>query len=443
MSSLTISNHLAISLRNVHKSYKLFGSQRDQFVSALGLERFGLKPKNPVREFDALTDVSLEVPKGQRIGIIGRNGAGKTTLLKLISGNFAPTMGSVQVNGNVQALMSIGLGFHPEYTGIENIKASLQYSGLEPDEHQKAIDGIIDFCELGQFLGQPFKTYSLGMQSRLQFACSTAIKPSILIVDEILGAGDAYFSVKSSERMEELTHSGVTLILVSHAMSQILQFCERVIWIDGGQVRRDGPARSVVGEYEVFMSRIAKGLHKSKNSLPSPSEGQSKEGVHEFLIELEDGKSAFRWASDEGVKLLEFGLFDDKGTETKFVFENQDFYFEFKVKCETVREIDVIFYVNVVNSLGVRVSRITSETYTLSDLQTKSFRLTLSPNLFGAGSYYINFLAVPGDSMSCGMPLIRYDLVARFCDFEVGKMLDYREPAIFYHPAAWEGLKNE
>lgn len=134
---------LAIRLQNVSKIYKLHGSQSDQLVDVLGLQRFGIKTKTPFKEFSALSDISLEVPRGHRIGIVGRNGAGKTTLLKLICGNFAPTSGKVEVNGTVQALMNIGLGFHPEYTGRENVEASLQYNGLARDEYKNAMEGIV------------------------------------------------------------------------------------------------------------------------------------------------------------------------------------------------------------------------------------------------------------------------------------------------------------
>ena len=165
-----MSKNNAIRLVNVGKTYKLHGSQRDQLIDVLGLRRFGLKPRIEPKEFVALDQINLEVHRGQRIGIVGRNGAGKTTLLKLLCGNFAPTNGNVEVNGEVQALMNVGLGFHPEYTGRENVEASLQYNGLDTSEYEAAMDSIIDFCELGEFFDQPFKTYSLGMQARLMFA---------------------------------------------------------------------------------------------------------------------------------------------------------------------------------------------------------------------------------------------------------------------------------
>jgi lipopolysaccharide transport system ATP-binding protein len=246
-------NNYVIRLESVSKIYKLHGSQRDQLVDVLGLHRIGLKPSAKPKEFVALDNINLEVPRGHRIGIVGRNGAGKTTLLKLLCGNFAPTHGKVEVNGEVQALMNVGLGFHPEYTGRENVEASLQYNGLDKSEYEEALDGIINFCELGDFFDQPFKTYSLGMQARLMFASATAIRPDILIVDEVLGAGDAYFVAKSKSRVEKLISSGCTMLLVSHSMQQVLELCTEAIWLDKGAVRMRGDAFDVVKKYEEFL----------------------------------------------------------------------------------------------------------------------------------------------------------------------------------------------
>src|SRR5262249_41719626 len=154
--------------------------------------------------------------------------------------NYRPSRGSVTVNGQVVALIEIGVGFHPEFTGIDNIRASVAYNGLSDSEVDAAIEEVTEFCELGPFLNQPLKTYSLGMKSRLYFACATAVKPDILIIDEVLGAGDAYFAVRSAERMKALTQSGCTLLLVSHSIQQIVQFCEEAIWLESGQIVKQG-----------------------------------------------------------------------------------------------------------------------------------------------------------------------------------------------------------
>ena len=276
-------DNLAVQIKNVSKRYNLYGSQRDQIIDVLKLQRFGIKTKTPLKEFPALSDISLKVEQGQRIGIIGRNGAGKTTLLKLICGNFQPTSGTVEVNGSVQALMNIGLGFHPEYTGRENVEASLLYNGLNKDQYDEAMQGIIDFCELGEFFDQPFKSYSLGMQGRLMFASATAINPDILIVDEVLGAGDVYFTAKSKYRVEKLIQNGCTMLLVSHSMQQVLELCEEVVWIDEGRIRMHGNSLSVVKAYEEFMHQET----ISKN-IPVLSSENNSDLIQEPIINSED-----------------------------------------------------------------------------------------------------------------------------------------------------------
>src|SRR5688572_23340088 len=173
----------AVELVDVHKTYRL---DRQPLRRLFGQPR-------PGATFDALRGVSLRVEKGGRLGIVGRNGAGKTTLLKLLTGNFAATRGSVTINGSVQALMQVGLGFHAEFTGYENARSALLYNGLSGAALEAALADVVEFCELGEFLHQPFSTYSLGMRLRLQFAAATAVRPDILIIDEIMVAGDAYF----------------------------------------------------------------------------------------------------------------------------------------------------------------------------------------------------------------------------------------------------------
>ena len=268
------SAEFAIQIENLSKTYRLHGSQSDQLIDVLNLQRFGFRTNSDVQEFPALTDVDLNVKRGQRIGIVGRNGAGKSTLLKLICGNVSPTHGTIHVNGTVQALLSMGLGFHPDYTGRENVKSSLQYNGLSKKQYTEAIDGIIDFCELDEFFDQPVKTYSSGMQARLMFAAATAVNPDILIVDEVLGAGDAYFIAKSKRRVESLIDNGCTMLLVSHSMQQILELCDQAIWMDGGAVRLRGDSFEVVKEYEEYLHGPIQTLQ-----VPDMIEGEGDSGA--------------------------------------------------------------------------------------------------------------------------------------------------------------------
>jgi lipopolysaccharide transport system ATP-binding protein len=252
-----MSERPAIRLRSVGKLYKLFASRRDHMLDVAGLGALlrwrGVTP----RMFWALRDVDLDIPHGRRLGIVGRNGAGKSTLLKIITGALSPTEGRVDVDGRVQALFEAGSGFHPEFTGYENIDASLTYQGLDNGAIRAATEDIAEFTELGEFLGQPLKTYSLGMQARLAFAVATATRPRILIVDEVLGAGDAYFASKSSERMRTLVEqSGATVLLVSHDTGAILRYCDECIWVERGRIAQRGRALDIVNVYEGFIREL-------------------------------------------------------------------------------------------------------------------------------------------------------------------------------------------
>jgi lipopolysaccharide transport system ATP-binding protein len=258
----------AIRFEHVSKVYNLYGSRKEQVLDNIGLPKF-LRGKSLPKhgEFHALRDVSFEIRRGERVGIIGRNGAGKTTMLRLITQNFAPTTGRVSIDGSVQALLQLGLGFHTEFTGHENIVASLNYNGLVGDAFEEALKEVIDFVELGDFLHQPVKAYSMGMQARLQFAAATAIRPDILIVDEVLGAGDAYFAAKSAHRMRRLATSGCTLLLVSHSTAEILRFCDRAIWMHQGSILMDGAALDVVRIYESYVEELNFKMRKQTEAL--------------------------------------------------------------------------------------------------------------------------------------------------------------------------------
>lgn len=246
--------------------YKVFPTRLDNFLDALGVEWVRPWRKVKPRQFWAVRDIDLELKRGSRLGIIGRNGAGKSTLLKIITGKINATEGELFVYGKIQALLETGAGFHPEFTGLENIRASLTYQGFGVEEIEEAIQDIAEFTELGQFLNQPFKTYSSGMQARLTFATATVLKPDILIIDEILGAGDAYFAGKSNERMKQLVEeSGASVLLVSHSMEAIIRYCDECIWIERGRIALEGSSLEVVKAYEEFIHKLEDRRLKAKN----------------------------------------------------------------------------------------------------------------------------------------------------------------------------------
>lgn len=246
---------IAISLAGAGKAYTLYRSPLEAMADALGCLR--LLRRGFPQIHHALVDINLTVRHGERVGIIGRNGAGKTTLLKLVTSAARPTAGTVTVNGRVQSLSDLGIGFHPDFSGRDNVRSALAYNDLTEDALNTAVDDIVEFCELGAFIDMPIKVYSTGMMARLYFATATAIRPDILVVDEAFGAGDTYFAARSAVRMRQLALSGCTLLLVSHSTQQVIEFCQRAVWIERGRVVMDGPALVVIKAYEGFIQRLA------------------------------------------------------------------------------------------------------------------------------------------------------------------------------------------
>jgi ABC-type polysaccharide/polyol phosphate transport system ATPase subunit len=198
----------------------------------------------------ALRDVSLDVHQGEVVGLIGRNGAGKTTLLKLLSRITRPTTGFAEIRGRVGSLLEVGTGFHPELTGRENIYLSGAILGMSRREIDRKMDAIVAFAEVERFLASPLKFYSTGMQMRLAFAVAAHLEPEILLVDEVLAVGDLEFQKKCLGKMQEVSRSGRTIVFVSHQMGQMRRLCERVFWIDGGQIREQGRAGEIIARYE-------------------------------------------------------------------------------------------------------------------------------------------------------------------------------------------------
>src|SRR5271154_2043034 len=201
-------------------------------------------------ELWALRDVSFDVRQGEVIGLIGRNGAGKTTLLKILARITRPTTGFAEVHGRVGSLLEVGTGFHPELTGRENVYLSGAILGMKKDEIVRKFDEIVDFAGIERYIDTPLKHFSTGMQMRLAFAVAAHLEPEILFVDEVLAVGDLEFQKKCLGKMQEVTKTGRTIVFVSHQMNQIRRLCERVLWIDAGQIRESGPTGQVAAKYE-------------------------------------------------------------------------------------------------------------------------------------------------------------------------------------------------
>ena len=248
-------DNIAIRVSNLSKRYEIYANPRDrlkQFVAPRLQGLVGQPPKKYFREFWALKDVSFEVNKGEAVGIIGRNGAGKSTLLQLICGTLSPTSGSVEVAGTVAALLELGSGFNPEFTGRENVYLNASVLGFSQEETDEKFDEIAAFADIADFLEQPVKTYSSGMLMRLAFAVNTCVNPEILIVDEALGVGDAPFQSKCFKRLRQLIDNGTSILFVSHDISTVRSICNRALWLKDGRAEIWGDAMSTAKEYEKF-----------------------------------------------------------------------------------------------------------------------------------------------------------------------------------------------
>jgi lipopolysaccharide transport system ATP-binding protein len=239
-----MSDDIAISVKNLTKTYRIFGHPGDRIKQALTFGRMRFH-----KEFTALKDVSFEIRKGETIGIIGRNGSGKSTLLQLICGILKPTLGTIQVNGRISALLELGAGFNPEFTGRENVYFQGALMGMMQSEMDERFDDIAAFADIGEFIDQPVRIYSSGMFVRLAFAVAVHVQPDILVVDEALAVGDEAFQRKCFERICQFREMGGTLIYVSHNMASVAELCNHALLLEQGKLTATGAPKLVIACY--------------------------------------------------------------------------------------------------------------------------------------------------------------------------------------------------
>ena len=239
---------VAIRVENVSKVYKLYDKPIDRLKETLNISN-----KVYHKDHYALNDISFEVKKGETVGIIGTNGSGKSTLLKMITGVLTPTSGNIEVNGKVSALLELGAGFNPEYTGMENIYLNGTMMGYSREEMESKVQPILEFADIGEFINQPVKTYSSGMFARLAFAVAINVEPEILIVDEALSVGDTRFQIKCMNKMKQMMEGGTTVLFVSHDTNSIKRFCSKALWIDKGIFKGFGDTDTLTDRYLDFL----------------------------------------------------------------------------------------------------------------------------------------------------------------------------------------------
>ena len=325
---------VAISVNHVSKVYKLYDNPMDRLKESLGLSR-----KKKYKEHYALNGISFEIKKGETVGIIGTNGSGKSTILKIITGVLNPTSGSVQVDGRISALLELGAGFNMEYTGLENVYLNGTMLGFSKEEIDARLQDILDFADIGEFIHQPVKTYSSGMFVRLAFAVAINIDPEILIVDEALSVGDIFFQSKCFRKFEEFKERGKTILLVSHDLSSISKYCDRVILLNKGNKVSEGSPKVVVDEYKKILANKSEGVETEtkEEAIDTPDKEVQNEQNGKFSIKNNWSKSfplnpEFIEYGTGKAEILDFLIRDCNGNITNLIEKDTEFEIEMKVK---------------------------------------------------------------------------------------------------------------
>lgn len=318
--------HSAVVAHDLGKTYRVYDSPWDRVFEAL-LRR----PRH--RDFVAVEGVSIELPQGEGLGVVGENGAGKSTLLKMLAGIVAPTRGELRVRGKVASILELGSSFHPEFTGRQNIVLNAAMLGLTEDEVREKTPEIIAFSELGDFIDQPVKTYSTGMSMRLGFAIATQVEPDVLIIDEALSVGDGYFQKKCMDRIQRFLAEGGTLLFCSHAMYYVSAFCERALWLRKGRQEALGPTREVVRDYENFL--VSKGRRAEEaEEAPPPARPELARIVS---FELRGGREA-----PNGVRGFRYG--DPWSLEVEWLTERTDLGFHLGVGIDRTDQVQALTF---------------------------------------------------------------------------------------------------
>ncbi len=331
----------ALEVCNLTKRYQIYESPHHRLWQTLSRGR-----RCFFKEFWALNDVSFELKKGESMGIIGPNGSGKSTLLQIIAGTLAPTSGSVYASGKVAALLELGSGFDPEFTGRENIYMSGAIMGFSRVQMNEKFDEIAAFADIGEFINHPVKIYSSGMYVRLTFACAIAVDPDILIIDEALAVGDMRFQLKCFRKLEEFRDCGKTMIFVSHSSDDVVRLCESAIWLDKGRTNYSGEAKKVVEKYHAMM------LHGVNDWDAGFSAAGTEELYGRWAIQpLPEGAYATGYG---GARIEAVGLFDLSGILIRKLEGPEKVVLFFDVSiCSVIKEPWFAF--QLINEKGIRV----------------------------------------------------------------------------------------
>lgn len=367
----------AITVKDLKKVYKLYDKPLDRFKEAFGLTR------KKAKEHYALNGVSLEIFQGETVGIIGTNGSGKSTILKIITGVLSPTSGEVNVSGRISALLELGAGFNMEYNGIENVYLNGTMMGFSQKEIDAKLPEILKFADIGDYVYQPVKTYSSGMFVRLAFAVAINIEPEILIVDEALSVGDVFFQAKCYHKFEEFKKMGKTIVFVSHDLSSISKYCNRVYLLNQGNLLGDGSPKEMIDAF--------------KRVLVGQYEIHDKEDMDIHIPENVLNPELLEYGTKQA-EMTEFYITDDKGVKTTAVIKGTEFTIHVKVAFHD-RIVAPIFAFSFKNIKGTEITGTNSmiEKAFLEPVEAGVVKeVTFKQNMSLQGGEYLLSLGVTG-----------------------------------------------
>ncbi len=367
----------AITVKDLKKVYKLYDKPSDRFKEAFGLTR------KKAKEHYALNGVSLEIFQGETVGIIGTNGSGKSTILKIITGVLSPTSGEVNVSGRISALLELGAGFNMEYNGIENVYLNGTMMGFSQKEIDAKLPEILKFADIGDYVYQPVKTYSSGMFVRLAFAVAINIEPEILIVDEALSVGDVFFQAKCYHKFEEFKKMGKTIVFVSHDLSSISKYCDRVYLLNQGNLLGEGSPKEMIDAF--------------KRVLVGQYEIHDKEDMDIHIPENVLNPELLEYGTKQA-EMTEFYITDDKGVKTTAVIKGTEFTIHVKVVFHD-RIVAPIFAFSFKNIKGTEITGTNSmiEKAFLEPVEAGVVKeVTFKQNMSLQGGEYLLSLGVTG-----------------------------------------------
>jgi ABC-type polysaccharide/polyol phosphate transport system, ATPase component len=332
-----------IKIEGVSKTYRIYNKPIDRLKQIL------FPNKKYYHEFTALHPITLDISPGETVGIIGRNGSGKSTLLQMIAGTLTPTSGDIEVNGRVAALLELGSGFNPEFTGRENVYLNASILGISKDEIDNRMDEILRFADIGDFIDQPVKTYSSGMYVRLAFAVSINVNPDILIVDEALAVGDGRFQLKCFEKIKAMKEAGTTILMVSHDLQTIRQLCDKVALIDKGRLLDFGSPNDVVNHYtKILFSNLSTPEVYETESASSQPEPSNKGFVGANSADNRASSTEYRYGNQMGL-IERFAVLNRSGEDVRTITTCEEVTVKFQVKA--LRRVEKPIYAMTVKSI--------------------------------------------------------------------------------------------